>query len=379
MSRLTSKTILVLSPQGWGKMFLSKHHYAVALARRGNRVYFLNPPDSSSSGVSVTPSDLHENLFIISHRLFFPYKLKFRLLPVFHALMRFHIRRIERSIEGRIDIIWSFDLGNLYPLKFFTKGALRVFHPVDEPLSAAAIQAAKGAEIIFSVTREILEKYEAFQAPKHFVNHGVSEEFLNSEPVLDPNASSSVNVGLSGNWLRPDIDGDILQKIIIDNPRINFHFWGSYQLSDANIGGGLNEQTKTLIDVLKQRPNVTFYGAVSSRQLATAIRKMQAFLICYDVQRDQSRGTNYHKIMEYLSTGKVIVSNNVTTYRDMPVLVQMVKERDHNRSLPDLFKTVVSNLDYYNSAEWQRQRISYAQDNAYDKQLLRIENLIYGA
>ena len=53
--------------------------------------------------------------------------------------------------------------------------------------------------------------------------------------------------------------------------------------------------------------------------------------------------------MEYLSTGKVIVSNNITTYNKYPDLVRMVRERDNNTSLPALFKETVSQLDKYNS------------------------------
>ena len=63
---------------------------------------------------------------------------------------------------------------------------------------------------------------------------------------------------------------------------------------------------------------------------------MDAFLICYDVLKDQSKGTNYHKVLEYVSTGKIIVANNISTYENEPALVQMVKERDSNDKLPVL-------------------------------------------
>jgi hypothetical protein len=69
---------------------------------------------------------------------------------------------------------------------------------------------------------------------------------------------------------------------------------------------------------------------------------MDAFLICYDIEKDQSGGTNYHKIMEYMCTGKVIIGNNITTYKNKPELVQMVNERDNNRELPALFDHVIS-------------------------------------
>ena len=36
--------ILLISPNYWGTMFVSKHWYAIELAKRGNNVYFLEPP-----------------------------------------------------------------------------------------------------------------------------------------------------------------------------------------------------------------------------------------------------------------------------------------------------------------------------------------------
>jgi uncharacterized membrane protein YgaE (UPF0421/DUF939 family) len=110
--------------------------------------------------------------------------------------------------------------------------------------------------------------------------------------------------------------------------------------------------------------------------LAKAIKKVNAFLICYDVQRDQSKGTNYHKVMEYLGTGKVIVSNSITTYQHQPELVQMITERDNNNRLPHLFDEVISSLHEHNAIQRQKQRVEYARDNTYQKQLQRIEKII---
>ncbi len=103
---------------------------------------------------------------------------------------------------------------------------------------------------------------------------------------------------------------------------------------------------------------------------------MDAFLICYDINKDQSKDTNYHKIMEYLSTGKVIISNNVTTYKNMPSLLQMTEERDNNRKLPSLFKEVIGKLAVHNSEACRHARIAYARDNMYGMQLERIAGSI---
>lgn len=378
MPDLKNKTILILSPQAWGKMFISKHHYAIELAKRGNTVYFLNPPDQQKTerkeAIEIRPSDIHTNLFLIEHKLFFPYLLKFKAISVFHWLMRFHIRRLVRKIRKPMDIIWSFDLGNLYPLDCFDNKSYKIFHPVDEPLNKEAINAAKGANIIFSVTHEILEKYKEYQVPRHFINHGVTEDFI--APTIDYVPNNPPRVGFSGNLLRPDIDREILLQIIDKNPNVHFSIWGSYSQRDTNVGGTENQSTQEFIQQLKKRSNVKLHGPVSSKELAKAIQAMDAFLICYDIKKDQSRGTNYHKVIEYIASGKVVVSNNITTYKDKPDLIQMIKNRDSNSELVELVKEVINNLPFHNSPKQMQHRISFAKANRYEQQLERIENLI---
>ena len=378
MSSLTNKTILVLSPQAWGNMFVSKHHYAIELAKCGNTVYFLNPPDqvkmTRNKPIEIKASGIHANLYLVEHALSFSYRLKFRVMPVFHWFMRFHVQKLLKEIEKSIDIVWSFDLGNLYPLHFFKK-SFKVFHPVDEPHSAQAINAAKGADIIFSVTTEILEKYNSFPASKHFINHGVTENFIVSE--FHEGTGNPIRIGFSGNLLRNDIDRETVLKIVDQNKNCLFEFWGSYTQAQSNIGGIEDQHLKQFIHSLKAQSHVILHGVITSSTLASELKRMDAFLICYDVQKDQSKGTNYHKIMEYLATGKVILSNNVTTYKkNQASLILMVEERNNNDLLPNLFRETISNLDFYNSTELMQQRRDYALNNTYSKQLKIIDQLI---
>jgi hypothetical protein len=372
---LNNKTILVLSPQSWGKMFVSKHHFAVELANKGNQVFFLNPPDSTfDNDVQVTADAETAGLFIISHRLSFAYNIKFHAIGVFHWLMKWHIKKILRTIGKPIDIVWSFDLGNLYPFKLFPKTALRIFHPVDEPLNKAALYSAKGAQVIFSVTQEILDKYKQLGVPCHFINHGVSESFFKQVDVFK--TSDRKRVGFSGNLLRPDIDRPILIQIIKENLDVVFDFFGSYQKADSNIGGEVDSETALFISELKCYSNVVLHGVICSKALSDAYGKVDAFLICYDVKKDQSKGTNYHKIMEFISTGKVIISNNVSTYQKMPHLVTMVDERDNNSGLPFLFKKTITSVSENNSESMIALRKAFAREHIYSNQINKIENLL---
>ncbi len=383
MSALTNKTILLISPQSWGNMFISKHHYAVALAKRGNEVYFLNPPDNdhwrlapASKRIKIEQSNVDPNLHLVNHQLYFPYLFKFHAKSLYDLLMKKQVKDILFMIGKKIDIVWSFDLGNLYPFPLFDKKSFKIFHPVDESSDEIAIRAARGADIIFSVTKEILDKYKHLPVPRYFINHGLAEEFLLHSSNMAARSNGKINVGMSGNLLRTDLDRDILIQIIRENPDAFFHFYGSYVPAQSNIGGGEDKQTDVFIKNLRAFPNVSLHGTLKAVDLAKAMHQMDALLICYDIKKDQSKGTNYHKLMEYLSAGKVIVANNVTTYEDKPEFVRMAKSREDNHELPALFKETIDKLDIYNSPAMQQKRIDYAKQNTYAHQLDKIGELL---
>ena len=146
--------------------------------------------------------------------------------------------------------------------------------------------------------------------------------------------------------------------------------------SKSNIGGGSDNEVGQFINQLQQAKNVVLHGAVHPKQLAIEFQRMDVFLITYDILKDQSSGTNYHKVMEYLSTGNVIVSNNITTYLSLANLIEMTPSRTHNKELPQLFKTVISNLKHYNQPQFVDARKEFALSNLYSKKIGEIEKLI---
>ena len=91
------------------------------------------------------------------------------------------------------------------------------------------------------------------------------------------------------------MDRPTLLTIVRENPETEFHFFGSYQAKDTNIGGEENESAIVFINELKNAHNVKLHGVLNQQQLARAYAEMDAFLVCYDINRDQSKGTNYHK------------------------------------------------------------------------------------
>lgn len=374
---MNKKVILLISPQAWGKMYLSKHHYAIALAKQGNEVYFLNPPQEKKSkgSIEIVKSDIEKKLFLINHSIAFSYKIKFHWVGLFHYLMKCHICEIEKKIYKKIDLIINFDLGNYYPFKYFEKNSKKIFFPIDEPLDKTAINSGNSCDILISVTNEIIDKYEHLSVPKYFTHHGLSDVFIDSAIEFTKINDGKIHVGLSGNWLRNDIDREILLRIINENIDIVFEFWGSYKEKDSNIGGSDKIEIVEFIETLQKSKNVILHGAVNPKKLALEYRRMDAFLICYDILKDQSKGTNYHKVMEFLSTGKVIISNNISTYKNLDNLIEMTDSRNHNKLLPELFKSIIDNLESKNNFEVTSSRIAFAKTNLYSEKAIFITTL----
>jgi hypothetical protein len=375
---LINKNILIISPQDWGTMKISKHHYSTELAKKGNKVYFLNPPQVHSffkkAKITCDFNTGHKNLTIISHNLGFSKYFYFHSPCLYNYFISRHINKLLKHINCPIDIVWSFDIGNLYPLRYFNNVKLRIFHPVDEPLNQNAIKAAEDADILFTTTKEIQNIYAHFDIPRHVINHGVSEIFF--KHALQTTHQKKICVGYSGNLTRPDIDRTTLLSIIQNYPVIDFHFWGAYDLVKSNISGSDDADTRSFIKKLKEFNNVKLYGAVTAEELIKGYNEIDLFLICYDIQKHQSKGNNYHKTMEFLSTGKAIVSNNITAYQETKDLVYMCPERDSNKSLPFVFESAISTLKYINSEELQNKRRAFAYDNRYSRQVERIETIL---
>lgn len=370
---LRNKNILIISQQDWGTMFISKHHYALELAKLGNKVFYISGPDQEKRlqpGTIEIKGTGYDNVFSIQHRLSFPYILKFKARSIYDYLLRSHLKKVLNKIGCNIDLIWSFDLSDTIPLRLFKGSAKKIYMPVDELSKDAGVKAAETADIICSVTQEILDKFKDISVPKVFLNHGVSDVFINNR--ISDVVNNPIQVGLSGNFLRTDIDWDTIFKIAAENSKVVFNFYGSFDYGSSNLTSVGDASVLKQIDALKKIPNAVLHRQLPYKDLAAALLKMDCFLICYDVIKDQSKGTNYHKILEYLATGKVVISNNVSTYNQYPGMIEMAIGRNNNDELPVLFKNVIENIRDYNSVAKQQQRVAFAKQFVYSNQILKV-------
>ena len=330
--------VLLISPQHWGTMRVTKHHYAIELAKLGHEVLFLEPTEASwkwnQTTFNVIPSD-SEGVKLVKQQINVPYNLKFHLKGLFDWFIKRHIKKLEKQL-GPFDLVWSFDLTNAMPLSYFSNKSKKIFFAADWPLNLDAVKAAEGANLLVSVAQEILDQYpNKSNTKKLLIDHGVAECFIEEGKKPFIKTDDVIRIGMSGNFLRPDIDRPVLLEIIKTHTDLLFECFGAYEIKNSNLGGYADKNAGAFIEVLNQAPNVILHGMVHPELLAKELSRMDAFLICYDVANDQSKGTNYHKVMEFISYNRRIVTNSISSYKG--VLIDMSESNitinDFNNSI----------------------------------------------
>ncbi len=346
-SFFTNKNILIVSPENWNHLFVSKHHYAIELSKH-NKVFFLNPP---SGKFSITESK-YRNLWVIDYT---PFLKGLRFFPKFVQLyfMRNKFERIQTLTSGQFDCVWSFDNSVFFDFSFFPKRILKISHIVDYSQNFQFAQTASTADICFGVSQNIVDRLLKSNQNSFLVPHGVSIEKSDFPTVKLP-GKNSIKAMYAGNLDSRYLDRSVLFELINKHPYVDFIFLGS--------GGSdwpRNEHT-------------FFLGVIAHEHLQNFLQQADVLLLIYDVEKYPNQLTNAHKILEYLASGKVIVSTFISDYSGNPLVEMAINQRD----LSILFNRIVSDLPVYNSLERQKARMEYAGSNSYSDRLVAIEQLI---
>jgi glycosyltransferase involved in cell wall biosynthesis len=364
---LYNKTILIISPESWGTSFVSKHHYATVLGERGNKVYFLNPPSNKNQITKIS-----DNIQVIDYQLMMR---GINRMPTFlrNLLNARQIAKLKRQfIPENIDIVWSFDPFRFQKLTSW--GAqIAIYHPVDIHNTNLDLPTAASADIIFSTARLILEKFAKTlpNIPQFQINHGLATHFLAADIVPIPFSDTfKLRVGYVGNLNYPYLDKNTLLTVIKNNPTCGFYFIGPYQksnLSDADTNDA------HFIAQLQNLDNVILLGAKPSKELPNYLAAFDLFLMTYTADQHRAELANPHKILEYLSTGQIVVSHYIDEYRDKNHLVAMAQK---NADIPALFDKTVAQLLLLNSTMLRNIRKDFAKANTYVAQVERIEKYL---
>jgi len=377
------KTIVILSTEPWGKMLLSKMHYAIELAGLGNDVYFVNPPRKGGQQLAeISSVKPHEGVTVIdtkpvSQALF----LRHKLFPLYRNWVTGrYIKSIRRLVQKPIDEVWCFDPHTYVDLTGF-EAKRSVLLLYDFYTGRHVFRAAETADAIVSVSSVILDHYRSATPPRLLMQHGLGKHFaVIAEEKLQQQQfpaqqGAKVKIGYTGNLLRVGMNIELGKAIISGHPDIEFHFWGPYSLEGNNVSiGEAAAELLAFVEFLKAQPNVRLHGMKEQSALATALSEMDAFLFLYSPAKDLNGASNSHKLLEYLSTGKPVISTYVSNYEGTGLLE--MGRREDEPQLNALFDEVTKNLALYNSPERQQQRIRFALDNTYRRQVVRIREFI---
>lgn len=366
---MIAKSFIIVSPQPWNHIAISKHHYAMELANRGHQVLFLNPPATLDVPFVVHPTD-HPNIRSVEYRQPWFYRTRFHWRGLYDVFMNRHIQNLVLQTGFHPDVAWCFDFNLFSDLKAF--GARQsIFNPVD-PLSAPHHTSfAKTADLVLTVSNTIAESIRPVRSDVRVIGHGLSAAFASHAQHrlsrLDSSIGSPIRVGYAGNLMRKPLNRAVLKRIVEDHPSIDFHFWGPYNTEHVDTEAG------AFIRFLQACENVRLHGSIPPQQLADEIQSMDAFLLVYGLDEAESDRSNSHKLLEYLSTGKVVVSSRIGHYEGRSDLLQMPNSGDDD-DIPDLFRTVIQQLDRHNEPQASRVRIEYALQHTYAHLVDQIES-----
>ncbi|MEC8337994.1 MAG: glycosyltransferase [Planctomycetota bacterium] len=370
---LRNNTILLISPQPWDHIAISKHHYARELAARDNEVYFVEPPDPHlPSPLAVQTTDDDPRIHRVSYRPTLLDKMRFHAYSLYKRLIKRRIRYIQRHLPKPVDVVWSFD-PNRFPDLCQFDAHYTIFHPVDPLTNQHQIEMGQTADIVLTVSKKILTHFD-YHDSAHFINHGLAKPF---ESVARKRlsrayiANQRIKAGYAGNLMRTPVNREIIKDIVSQNSDVEFHFWGPY--SPLPNDGVTSQSIARFIQWLEAKKNVHFRGTVAPDVLAEEMQKMDLFFLAYSLHSTESDRSNSHKLLEYLSTGRLVISSRVDTYKQFsPELILMPESAD-DRELPTLFQHAKQNISRLNNQKLQDARIQIALANRYADHLDKIE------
>ncbi len=353
---LFDKSILIVSPEPWNHIFVSKHHYAVHLAKRENRVFFLNPPSKANN---FEETDF-KNVFSVKYTGFIP---GLRFFPHFvqHYFIKKKYNELQRICNVNFDVVWSFDNSVFYDFSALPNNILKISHIVDLNQDFQFKKATLSATICLGLIPEIVERQRKLNTNSFLIRHGLAVSTGDIESTVLPGLHK-VKALYVGNLYMPYIDWECFCRAATKYEAIDFIFLGSNQ----------HLIKKHWLTTLRNHSNIHFVSAVPSHNIPAYLAGANILTLAYTPEYYKIYASP-HKLMEYLYSGKPIVASFTPGYETHDNLVYM--GRNQNEWL-EKFSYVVENLAGCSADSLMKLRKHYALNNTYDKQLDRINKII---
>lgn len=363
MKYLKNKKILIVSPEAWSQLHVSKHHYAKHLSSH-NTVYFLNPP---SDHFEITPTE-EKRLYVIDNS-----SLRgVQYLPSFLSkfITAWEVNQLEKKLSTKIDIIWTFDPSRLFNLKRL-KQKLRIAHLVDLNQTFERDILLKTADLGLTVTNSISKKLSTNKLIIHNIGHACTQHTSTSSSP-NPKKLPGVNKVKAiyiGNLIRDAVDWEVLYQTAKKYQEVDFIYFGSDESEIKKLK--VNKEFQYLWKCY-QLANTHFPGKIAANKIPQTLILSDIQLIAFKTSFHKEQ-TNSHKILEYMQSGRVTVATYTEDFDGNDELIVM---SEHNCEYVSLFNKVLTSLDQFNSNGRMAKRKKLAQENSYEKKIEIIDRLI---
>ena len=316
-----NKTILLISPESWGRSFVSKHHYAETLVELENEVFFLNVP-----GQKFNLRKIESGVNIVDYKpLFRGVGRMPAFLSAFLTLIEF--KTLEKRSGVRFDVVWNFDSSRLFNLKWFPKGVFKICHLVDLNQNIQRPLLASTSDLCLGTNNYIVTELKKFNPKAYKIGHAYREpkEEVRCDMVLPgKNREKALYVG---NLSMKYIDWDILLTSAETHRHIDFVFVGPDGRS--NLSQTINKEEQSKIE-LRNLPNVYFCDPVKAREIPDLLKKADYLLIAYQEKYHKDQAAP-HKMLEYLASGKTIVATYTEEFDDEKWKPQLRMSKKNNQ------------------------------------------------
>jgi hypothetical protein len=229
---------------------------------------------------------------------------------------------------------------------------------MDLPVPSALERPASNADAIVLVSRS-MEQYLPGTSPKALhIPHGTAVAQDVNAPV--PDLRPGIRLGYVGNMALRYLDLGAFLSIARKHPECTIYFIGP-------MGGHLGGQgpSEPLIwSTLLAMPNVVWAGPVPSTSIPSWLRAMDLLLISYDSARFPNETAHPHKVLEYLQSGKAILSSHLKDFVAYDKLMVMMPP---GRPISDGIDEALDALPFLNSSNEQEQRRTAVRGSTYEK------------
>lgn len=367
-----SKKILLISPEGWGNNFVSKHHYANYLSD-DHEVYFLNPAHSFSkiplNSMSIQQKTIKDGLKVINYVNLLP-RLNLLSKGIQRRIYKKQAQQIHKALNiSKFDVIWSFDPYRYWNLKGFNADHY-IYHTVDfHPKAKFEFEICQSADLLVGVTDLVNQETPVGNKIIHKVGHGADiRGFQNEEDVKIPGVNP-IKACYIGNF-HNHINYELLLQLVEQNHDVDFIMIGP--TLDSNLSQG-NIIKQEQLKKLSEQDNLHFIGSVHPTQLMSYMKQMDINLILFKKEFEKIH-CSPHKVLGYFYSGNITLSNYIDEHKSTDSdIIRMVKTETE---LVRKFQKIKSEIKVLNKEEMAQKRREFALNNSYENKIAEIWTLL---